>query len=107
MLSAARAIHSPEELFLLVRVYLSTGHVEEAKGLLMDSKTLGPQSVICNLDHDIHRSLQMEVLEAAGDWSTVINELRKALKEDSIEDPQHSRMLRFLLDVVEGNDNNE
>lgn len=91
----------------MVRVYLNTGHVREAKDLLIDSKTLGPQSAIFELDHDLHRSLQLEVLQASKDWPAVLNELRLAVKEPSPGKFQINRMLRILFDAGEQKDNFE
>jgi hypothetical protein len=107
MLSAGKAIQSPEELSLLVRVYLNTGHVKEAKGLLIDSKTLGPKSAIFKLDHALHRSLQLEVLSASEDWAAVLNELRVAVKEPSPESVQLSILLRTMFDASGQRDNSK
>jgi hypothetical protein len=105
MLSAGKAIQSPEELSLLVRVYLNTGHVKEAKDLLIDSKILGPKSAIFKLDHDLHRSLQLEVLSASEDWAAVLNELRVSVKEPSPESAQLSILLRTMFDASGQQDN--
>ena len=101
LLSAGKAIQSPEELSLLVRVYLDTGHVHDAKELLTDSKTLGPESAIFKLDHDLHRSLQLDVLEAAQDWSSIVNELQLATTASSTENIQIGRILRVLFATKE------
>jgi hypothetical protein len=107
MLSAGKAIQSPEELSLLVRVYLNTGHVKEAKDLLIDSKTLGPKSAIFKLDHALHRSLQLEVLSASEDWAAVLNELRVSVKEPSPESVQLSILLRTMFDASVQQDNSK
>ena len=99
LLSAGKAIQSPEELFLLIRVYLNTDHVQDAKGLLINSTTLGPQSALFKLDHDLHRSLQLEILQAARDWPAIVNELRMAMTDLSAEDVQIGKMLRILFDA--------
>lgn len=99
MLSVGKAIHSPEELSLLVRVFLKTGHVREAKGLLVESKSLGPESGLFKLDHDLHRALQLEVLQASQEWDTVISMLRTAVKDSTPETVQISTMLGVLFDA--------
>lgn len=105
LLSSGKAIQSPEELSLLVRVYLSTGHVGEAKELLIDSKTLGPQSTLFKLDHDLHRSLQLEVRHASKDWPALLNELRLAVQQPSPENLQIGGLLRILFDAANQTDN--
>lgn len=67
----------------------------------MDSKILGPQSAIFKLDHDLHRSLQLEVLQASKDWPAVLNELRTAVKEQAPENIQISKVLGILFDAGE------
>lgn len=99
LLSAGKAIQSPEELSLLVRVYVNTGHVQEAKDLLRESKSLGPQSAIFKLDHDLHRSLQLEILQSSEDWPALVHELRLAVKESSSENVYISKLLTVLLDA--------
>lgn len=101
------AIQSPEELSLLVRVYINTGHVREAKDVLMVNSNLGPQSAIYNLDHDLHRSLQLEVLQASQDWPAVIEKLRAATTQSLTEQFHVSRMLRILLDACDKEDHFE
>ena len=88
LLSAGKAIQSPEELFLLIRVYLATDHVQDAKALLMDSPTLGPRSALFKLDHDLHRSLQLDVLQAAQDWPEILHELQMAITGIAVEGVQ-------------------
>jgi hypothetical protein len=105
LLSAGKAIQSPEELSLLVRVYLNTGHVQEAKELLRESKSLGPQSAIFKLDHDLHRSLQLELLQSSQDWPAVVSELQLAVKESSPENVHISKLLKVLLDAGKQRDN--
>jgi hypothetical protein len=105
LLSAGKAIQSPEELFLLIRVYVDTGHVQDAKALVINSTTLGPRSALSKLDHDLHKSLQLDVLQAAQDWPAVVNELRTATAGLAAEDIQIGRMLRILFaaeDQTEG-----
>jgi hypothetical protein len=89
----------------LVRVYLNTGHVQEAKVLLRESKSLGPQSAIFKLDHDLHRSLQLELLQASEDWPAVMHELRLAVKESSCENVYISKLLNVLFDAGKQNAN--
>lgn len=99
MLSAGKAIQSPEELSLLVRVFLNTGHVREAKDLLIESKSLGPESGLFKLDHDLHRALQLEVLQASKEWHKVITMLRMAAKDSTPGTVQISTMLGVLFDA--------
>ena len=100
LLSSEKAIQSPEELSLLVRVYLNTGHIREAKDVLTDSRTLGSQSAIFKLDHDLHKSLQLEVLQASEDWPAVLNELRLIVQEPAFENIQISRLLKIVFVAV-------
>lgn len=95
-----KVIHSPEELFLLVRVYLSTDHFEEARNLLIESKDFGPHSQVCKLDGDLHRSLRLEVLQASKDWPALVNELRNAVKSPPADDLQISKILSILVDAA-------
>jgi hypothetical protein len=99
-LSAGKAIQSPEELALLVRVHLNTGHVREAKELLLESKALGAESALFKLDHDLHRSLQLDILQASEDWLAVLARLRIAVKDHSVDNTQISRMLGILFGAV-------
>jgi hypothetical protein len=96
----AKAIQSPEELFLLVRVYLGADHVREARELIMDSKDLGPQSPLCGLDPDLHCSLRLDVLEASKDWPALVDDLRKAVSGSATEDLQIGRILRILFNAA-------
>jgi hypothetical protein len=105
LISAGKAIQSPEELSLLVRVYLNTGHVQEAKDLLRESKSLGPQSAIFQLDHDLHRSLQLDILQSSEDWPALVHELQLAVKESSPENVYISKLLKVLFDAGKQNAN--
>lgn len=96
-----KGIQNSEELSLLIRVYLDTDHVDDARTLLMDSETLGPESAIFQLDHDLHRSLRLDVLEAAQDWSAVLKELQLATTASPSEKIQIGRMVKVLLAAEE------
>jgi N-terminal acetyltransferase B complex non-catalytic subunit len=107
LLNAAKVIHSPEELFLLVRVYLGSDHIREARNLVIESNDFGPHSQICNLDQALHRSLRLEVLQASEDWPALVDELRKAVKSPSTDDLQISKIISILIDAARQDQSSE
>jgi N-terminal acetyltransferase B complex non-catalytic subunit len=67
LLSSGKAIQTPEELYLLVKIYLGTGHAREAVELLQ-SNNFGPKSRFAEQDPQLISALLLEAFEAAEAW---------------------------------------
>ena len=98
-MSPGKAIQSPEELYLLMRVYLAEGHAQEARKLITEDSGLGPGSTVDKLDHALHRNLLIDVLHALEDWPALLSELRLSLARGYAWDAHDARVLGILLDA--------
>ena len=92
---------SPEELYLLVRVYIDSGQAQAAQTLLTGDQGLGHGSTIEQLDPDLHSSLFVDVMEATNDWPKLILRLKDSLAEGQNADPHIAQILKVLIDAAE------
>jgi|SRR2546421_4045938 N-terminal acetyltransferase B complex non-catalytic subunit len=67
LLSSGKAIQTPEELYLLVKIYLGIGHAHEAVKLLQSDR-FGLKSRFAEQDPQLISALLFDAFEAAEAW---------------------------------------
>jgi N-terminal acetyltransferase B complex non-catalytic subunit len=72
LLSSGKAVQTPEELFLLTKIYITLGHAQEAVHLLR-SENFGLESRFAEQDSQLIMSLLLETLEASEQWTEVFD----------------------------------
>ena len=72
MLSPGKAIQTPEELNLLVEIYVSTDHAKEALQILQ-SPSLGPLSNFAEKDPQLVLRLLLQILKVIDDQEMAVS----------------------------------
>jgi len=97
LLSPGKAISTPEEISLLVQIYVSVGKAAEASELLQGD-ALNAKSHVGKQDPQLVLSLLLETVEASQNWDDALTLCRKLLT--SPEHQSDDRIWGLLLKAL-------
>ena len=106
-MSTGKALQTPEELYLLVKIFLSTGQPREAVKVLQ-SDNLGLKSRFAEHDSQLVNTLLLDALEATEDWQEMSIFCRTLIVQQYREETStfdDERVWSLLIKAVEFSNN--
>ena len=84
-MSPGKAVTAPEEIALLVQIYLATGHANEAVNLLT-GPSLSVESTVGGQDPALVVSLLLQALGTTKDWPKTFEVCKRLLHSSNYKD---------------------